>query len=123
MSQPTLPRLFVVDDEPLLVETLAKILNLSGFVAFPFTAAVQALQAAATEAPSILLTDVQMPSMNGIELAIQFRLLYPDCKILLFSGFTDTSQLLENAKRQGHHFQVMAKPMQPAELLTALHHL
>ena len=123
MSQAAPPRLFVVDDEPLLVSTLATILNMSGFLALPFQSAAEALQAAETEAPSILLSDVQMPGMNGIELAIQFRGRYPACKVLLFSGFTDTSQLLENAKRQGHNFQVMAKPMQPTELLVALRQL
>jgi FixJ family two-component response regulator len=120
MSQPTPPRLFVVDDEPLLVSTLADILNMSGFRAFPFTAALQALQAAEEEAPSILLSDVQMPGMNGIELAILFKGLYPACKILLFSGFSDISQLLESAKTQGHDFQILPKPMQPPELLSAI---
>ena len=57
MSQPVLPRLFVVDDELILVSTLAIILNMSGFRAIPFTSAERALQAAETEAPSILLSD------------------------------------------------------------------
>lgn len=123
MSQPMLPRLFVVDDEPLLVSTLARILNMSGFHAVAFTGASEALKAAEEDAPSILLSDVQMPEMNGIELAILFRGLYPACKILLFSGFADTTQLLEDARRQGHDFHVLPKPMKPTDLLMALRRL
>ena len=120
MSQPVLPRLFVVDDELILVSTLAIILNMSGFRAIPFTSAERALQAAETEAPSILLSDVQMPRMDGIELAIKFKALHPSCKVLLFSGVPNTAERLGVAKSQGHDFQVLAKPIHPSELLNAI---
>jgi CheY-like chemotaxis protein len=123
MPQPVSPSLFVVDDEPLLVSTLATILNSSGFRAVPFTSAEQALHAAETDAPSILLCDVHMPGINGIELAIRFRALYPSCKVLLLSGFPNTADLLGVAKSQGHNFQVLAKPTHPTDLLNAIAHL
>jgi DNA-binding NtrC family response regulator len=123
MSLSVSTRLFVVDDEPTLVSTLATILNASGYRAVAFTSAEQALHAAETDTPSILFSDVHMPGMNGIELAIKFKTLYPACKILLFSGFPATADLLDEAKSQGHEFQVLAKPMHPTELLTAIAHL
>jgi CheY-like chemotaxis protein len=116
----TSPRLFVVDDEPILVSTLAAILNASGFRAVAFTSAEQAMKAAETDAPSILFCDVHLLGMNGIELAIRFKALYPSCKTLLFSGFPGAADLLRDAESHGHEFRLLAKPMHPTEVLTAI---
>lgn len=88
---------FVVDDEPVIVLTMTAILNLSGFRAKGFKNAEEAIHAISSECPDLLITDVSMPNMNGIELAILFKSLCPNCKILLFSGHMDTTDLLTTA--------------------------
>jgi DNA-binding NtrC family response regulator len=64
-------------------------------------------------APNLLRSDVAMPGISVIDLAIQMRAQYPECKILLFSGQADTMDLLEDARSQGHNFQLLQKPVHP----------
>jgi FixJ family two-component response regulator len=111
---------YVVDDEETIAKTLALILNGSGFEAVAFTEPLIALSAAATRCPDFLITDVSMPLLNGIELGIQFKALYPQCKVLLFSGALSTAHLLEGAGQRGFEFTILAKPVHPSDLLETL---
>jgi DNA-binding NtrC family response regulator len=111
------PRIFVVDDEPVIASTLAAILQMNGFSAKFFTCPLDALAAARLKAPDLLISDVAMPGISGIELAIQVRAQYPACKVLLFSGQAATMDLLEDARVQGHDFDLLLKPVPPTELL------
>jgi CheY-like chemotaxis protein len=63
---------------------------------------------------------VMLPGMNGIELAITMKRIYPECKILLFSGQASTADLMTSAKHAGHHFTLLSKPMPPQDLLAAV---
>jgi CheY-like chemotaxis protein len=107
---------FLVDDESVIAQSLAMILNSAGFKA-AFDRPEKALAAAQESAPQLLITDVVMPGMTGVELAIQFRAKYPDCKVLLFSGQASTADLLDQARKQGHDFDLLLKPVHPADLL------
>src|SRR5215469_15599515 len=111
---------FVVDDQIVIAETLAMILRRSGFVAISFDDPASALAAVTTTPPDLLLSDVMMPGMTGVELAIQVRKLLPRCKVLLFSGTAATAQLLETARSQGYDFELLLKPVHPADLLAKL---
>ena len=71
----------------------------------------------------MLLTDVVMPKMTGIELAIQIKQFCPDCKVLLSSGQIVTNELLLAARSAGHHFEILAKPVHPEELLETIEKL
>ena len=77
---------FVVDDEPVICVTLVAILNHYGYQAARYEDPLRAIDAAQQTSPDLLVTDVMMPGMNGIELAIHFQNLHPQCKVLLFSG-------------------------------------
>jgi CheY-like chemotaxis protein len=110
-------RVFVVDDEPVIASTLAAILKMHGYSATFFTSPVEALAAARLKAPDVLISDVAMPSISGIDLAIQMRAQDPACKILLFSGQAATFDLLEDARARGHDFDLLLKPVPPTELL------
>jgi DNA-binding NtrC family response regulator len=112
--------IFVVDDEPVIASTLAAILNASGFQATAFTNAETAIEAAKSIKPSLLITDVVMPGMNGIDLAIQFKSEHPGCKVLLFSGQAATGDLLISARQAGHDFELLLKPIHPKDLLAAI---
>jgi CheY-like chemotaxis protein len=70
--------------------------------------------------PDIVITDVIMPGMNGIETATIIKQFLPDCRIVLFSGQTASIDLLEKARADGHKFEVLAKPIKPSELVLAL---
>jgi CheY-like chemotaxis protein len=68
-------------------------------------------------APELLISDVVMPEMTGIELAITLRTTAPDCKVLLFSGQAVTRDLLLKARDEGHDFEIITKPIHPADML------
>ena len=112
--------IFVVDDEAVISSTLAVILNQSGFQATAFTDPVEAMNAARENAPDLLISDVVMPRMTGVELAIHFREAHPQCRVLLFSGQSVTADLLGKARRDGYDFDLLAKPVHPADLLAKL---
>jgi DNA-binding response OmpR family regulator len=78
------------------------------------------LSAAAEESPDLLITDVIMPDMNGVDLAIHFKNLYPRCKILLFSAAASTLDLLDDARLRGYDFELLDKPLHPVKLLERL---
>jgi CheY-like chemotaxis protein len=111
---------FVVDDEPMIRNTVAAILSHEGYEAVPFADGTTALSAAAVRSPDLLITDVMMPEMDGVELAIHFRNLYPECKVLVFSGHASTLDLLADARLRGYDLELLAKPIHPVELLEKL---
>jgi CheY-like chemotaxis protein len=110
-------RIFVVDDEFVIAATLASILKSKGYDATSYTDALDALKAARDNPPDLLICDVIMPSMTGIELAIQVQRFCKDCKVLLFSGQAATAELLQAARAQGHDYELILKPVYPGDLL------
>jgi DNA-binding response OmpR family regulator len=117
---PSNRRVIVVDDEEVIANTLAIILNQAGFEARAVFSGEQALKLLESFEPEMLIVDVIMPGITGIEVAIATRSKLPDCKILLFSGQVATADLLEEARTQGHEFEILAKPLHPSELLEKL---
>ena len=113
----TEPIVFVVDDEEIIAKTLALILGGSGFYARSFTDPSMVLEEARKMEPNLLISDVSMPGMSGIDLAIEMKRLYPNCKTLLFSGQASTANLLEKAREDGHDFVLLEKPVHPVDLL------
>jgi len=114
------PRVLVVDDEAVIADTLAEILSLSGFPAIAAYDGNGALGAALLQPPEMLITDVALPGMNGIDLAITVKRVYPDCKILLFSGHATTADLLVTARKAGYQFTLLTKPVAPLDLLATV---
>jgi CheY-like chemotaxis protein len=114
------PKVLVVDDERVIADTLAMILNQSGFEARAVYSGEKALETVATFLPDMLISDVIMADLNGIDAAIRIRGLMPKIKILLFSGQAATADLLEKARAQGYEFEILAKPVHPQDLLTKL---
>ena len=120
MADKAKPRVLVADDERVIADTLAIILNQAGYEASAVYSGTSAVEQAKAVRPDLLISDVIMPDMNGIDAAIKIRAALPSCKILLFSGQAATADLLENARQQGHEFEILAKPVHPQDLLAKL---
>ncbi len=112
-------RIFVVDDERVIADTLAIILRNSGYEATAFYDAQSALEQFESLQPELVISDVMMPGMNGVEMAVLIRDRHPACKILLFSGHAATMDVLEEARKQGYDFELLSKPIHPKDLLAA----
>jgi DNA-binding response OmpR family regulator len=99
---------------------MTEILNRSGFDALCAYDGQSALEIALQITPDIVLTDVVMPRMNGIQLAIAVRKALPSAEIILLSGQAAVSDMVERGRRDGHDFELMAKPIHPEKLLQRL---
>ena len=120
IAMQALRRVLVVDDEQLIANTLALILNRSGFEARAAYSAEDAVEKAREISPDVLISDVIMDGMTGVEAAIRIAEMVPHCRILLFSGQAATAALLENAEAHGHHFELLVKPVHPRLLIQRL---
>ena len=113
-------RIFVVDDEAIISDTLSEILRISGHETRAFYDAETALKACLTCNPDTVISDVVMPGMSGVDLAIEIRERNPSCRIILISGNVGMTDMLESARIRGYDFEVLVKPLPPRELLEHL---
>lgn len=114
------PTVLIVDDEHLIADTLAEILSDKGYEATAVYNPRHAIEQISELCPDIVITDVLMPGMNGIELAKLIRTTCPETRILLVSGQAATAELVERAQREGYSFEMLAKPVGPEKLLQRL---
>lgn len=113
-------KVLVVDDQKLIADTLAEILTNAGFEAVAAHDGWEALEVAALFRPDWVLSDVLMPRMNGVELAITVQQNYPRTAVLLFSGQAGISEILDEGKQRGYEFELIAKPVHPIKLIQRL---
>lgn len=112
--------IFVVDDEPVIASTLTAILKVNGYDARCFVNPLEALEAIPIDRPDLLITDVIMPDLSGIDLAVRVTEQLPTCKVLLFSGHAYSIDLLNAARKCGRDFQLLSKPIHPKDLLAEI---
>ena len=111
------PRVLIVDDERNIADTLAMVFKLKGHEAIAAYSAESAVELIETFEPDIVLSDVIMGRMPGVDLAIYLSRARSECKVVLFSGQTATADLLAEASRKGHDFRLLAKPIHPERLI------
>jgi CheY-like chemotaxis protein len=119
-SQSPSPRILVVDDEKLIADTIVQILNRNGFIAEAAYSGAEAIEKAERHCPELVLSDVLMPHVDGVEAAIAIRELCPDTRIVLFSGQAATVEILARARERGHTFELLPKPIHPTQLIKHL---
>ena len=109
----------VVDDEPIVAKTLGIIFSNAGYETRVSESAEQALAMLKEEewVPQFALIDVHLPGMNGIDLAILLKAQIPALRVCLFSGRAETNDLVEEARRRGHLFPILPKPVHPTVFL------
>jgi DNA-binding NtrC family response regulator len=110
-------RILVVDDESVIADTLAEILRRNGYATEAAYDGTGALETALLSPPELVITDVVLPGMSGVELAITIKRVYPNCKILLFSGQASTPELIKLPQCARYAFTLLSKPVPPKDLL------
>ncbi len=116
-------RILVVDDEELIAHSLRDILSRAGFDTVCALSGTEAIELAEEICPDIVISDVIMPDLDGVQTAIQIRRACPEARILLFSGQAATSDIFQRARAEGHNFDLLPKPIHPARLIAALRKL
>ena len=110
-------RVLIVDDEKSVRESLAAVFTKTGYETRMASTAESAVEVVAQWEPHLAILDVDLPEMNGIDLAVALKSGHPACRVLLFSGHPRTIDLLLAAEAEGHIFEVIAKPTHPTVLL------
>jgi CheY-like chemotaxis protein len=113
-------RVLVVDDEHRIADTLAAILEINGFEAKAVYSGNVAIENARDPGLDVLVCNIIMDGMSGIEAAMRIRAICPDCRIILISGAHASNDLLDEARAEGYEFEVLAKPFHPTILINRL---
>lgn len=105
--------ILVVDDEPALLQLVTMVLKQNGHTVLSASSGVEALMLYSSYQSKVdlVLTDIMMPGMNGIELAARFRALNPRVRILLMSGFVSDELVVPP------DCELLQKPFLPNRLL------
>jgi DNA-binding response OmpR family regulator len=115
---------WVVESEPTIASTLAIILESQGYRAKVFARPSDALQACSMELPAVVVADVSLPDLAGIDLAASLKQACPECGVLLLSAQANTSETIVQAARSlGPRSTLMPKPLHPKVLLETLNEL
>lgn len=114
------PLVLIVDDETSITMTCSAILESHGYRTAIANDGKTALQKALEIRPDLVFSDVVMPGLNGVSLAIALTEALPETRILLFSGNTATADILAGARDQGYSFRILAKPVPIPEMLEAV---
>jgi CheY-like chemotaxis protein len=116
-------RVLVVDDEQTIANTLSWVLDREGYETRKAYSGEEAVAVARAFAPDLLICDVIMPGISGLDAAIQIRDQHPLCKVLLVSGHISLAELSHQAADRGYDFAYLAKPVHPQLLLEELRRL
>jgi DNA-binding NtrC family response regulator len=116
-------KIIVVDDEPVIADTLVDILRGEGHDACAVSngeSAISLTKLMRPMRPDVLVTDVIMPGMDGVETAKEMMKLVPTCRIILFSGQAASTDLVSKAEAEGYSFEILAKPINSSILLATI---
>ena len=113
-------RVLIADDEKIIADTLAIIIRNSGFSVTPVYSGTRAVEAATKLRPDVVICDIRMPDMNGVDVANRISQILPTSKIVLCSGHTEAQGGLESTHAGGLKFVFLPKPVSPAVLLDFL---
>jgi DNA-binding response OmpR family regulator len=114
------PKVLIADDEKVIADTLALILNQGGFDAKAVYTSEKALEEASSFRPDMLISDVLMTDLNGVDAAIKMRAMLPEIRVFLLSGQTATAEMVAKSQARDLGFEILVKPVHPKDLLIKL---
>lgn len=112
------PKVIVVDDHRVIAETLTEILKQNGYDALPAYSGEEALERVEQSEPAVVVSDVRMHKLDGIQMALRIRILHPKCRVILFSASHISDD--ERARIDECGFEFLPRPLHPQELLKHL---
>jgi DNA-binding response OmpR family regulator len=113
-------RILVIDDETEIADSLRDIFVLHGYDAVAVYNGQAGIESARAHCPDIVVSDVVMPRLNGVDTVIAIKEFCAETHILLLSGQAATADILKKSRNQGHDFELMPKPVHPDALLKKL---
>ena len=111
-------RILIAEDEAGVRQFVARALVIDGHAVTAVEDGLQALEALASDSFDLMLTDIVMPGLDGIALALKAGSEYPEMRILLMSGYAAERQRAHNLEALVH--RVVAKPFSLRDICQAV---
>ncbi|HEX9078857.1 MAG TPA: HD domain-containing phosphohydrolase [Desulfuromonadaceae bacterium] len=118
MSPEPLGTIFIVDDDRYVLDSIATLLREYGFIVIPFDNGHEAVRRFAAEPVDLVLTDINMPGMTGIELLEKIRFLDHETPVLLMTAYADLDTAVLAIQKGA--FDFIIKPYRPPYLIHAI---
>src|SRR4030095_11632489 len=109
-------RILIIDDERPILLTLEALLGRHGFETETVATAAAGLKALKNKAASLVLLDLQLPDIQGLEMLDQIRAERPETQVIVLTAHDTLANAIESIKRGAYHF--VSKPYAPEELLS-----
>jgi len=113
-------KILVVEDASAVAQTLTLILRHEGYYAATAHSGEDAVWLARSFQPDLVVGDVEMGTVDGVEAAMEIRRFLPHCEVLFVSGTATWEDYLAKARAEGYGFELLAKPIPPPELLAKI---
>jgi two-component system, NtrC family, response regulator AtoC len=111
-------RVAVVDDEPLALKNIGRILARRGHEVETFTSPARALRRMAESPFHVVMTDIRMPEMDGMELLERIKSAFPETQVILFTGYASVDDAVRAIKKGAFYY--VEKPLTPDKILSVL---
>ncbi len=105
------PRVLIVDDEERFRNTLRKLLAVSGVAATTAGSGEEALQELSKEGYDVILLDVKMPDMSGIEALAKIKKIAPAIEVIMLTGHACVDVAVEIMKLGGYEYLLKPCPL------------
>lgn len=112
------PLILVVDDEPIARQSLSDILRLEGYGVTSVPNGQAAVEFVRTHAVDLMVVDLRMPGMDGLEVIQVVNQTSPDTEVILLTAFASTETAIQALRLRVHDY--LQKPALPAQILTSV---
>ena len=108
-------KFLIVDDEPDVVDSVSELFTLRNYNVITATSGTKALEMVKKEKPNIIILDIRMPDISGMDVLKEVRKTYPKIRVIMLTGVEDdaTRQMAMGLGASGY----LTKPYSYSELL------
>ena len=111
-------KILLIDDEPDIVRVLSMSLKADGYEVIPAHSGIEGIEIFDKERPDIVLTDIKMPGMDGIEVLKKVKSIHPQSEVIIITGHGDIDNTIEALQYGASDF--INKPVRDEALSIAL---
>jgi two-component system, NtrC family, response regulator AtoC len=111
-------QILVVDDEPLMCRSLSEVISRAGYEVFTANNGYEAIEFIQQESISVIITDMNMPKMDGIEVLRQAKAIVPNVAVIVVTGYATVDSAVEAMKYGAVDY--ITKPFSPSKINTII---
>ena len=109
-----MPHIVIVDDEPITLKQLRRILEKEAYQVSAFSNPQRALKHIEKTPCHLVISDIRMPTMNGLELMTRVKARFPDTEVILITGYASIDGAIEATREGAFHY--LEKPFTPDQV-------